>query len=356
MSKLIKIGLGILLVCLVLSLTARQLEKSQGLTEGNILRMYNWGDYIDPDLITKFEEQTGYAVSYETFDSNEAMYTKINQGGTAYDIAIPSEYTIEKMIAEDMLIKLDHSKIEGLENIGEAYLDRPFDKANAYSIPYFWGTLGLIYNDQVVKEGEITKWADLWDEKYYDQILFIDGAREVMGIGLQKNGYSLNTKDEKVVREVSEDLKRLMPNTKALLADEIKMYMIQEEAPLAITFSGEAADMIAENEHLHYLIPEEGSNLWFDNIVIPKTSRNTEAAYAFINFMLEPEHAAINAEYIGYSTPNLAALELMDEEITSNEAFYPDLEDLQHMEVYEDLGRKWIELYNDLFLEIKMVR
>lgn len=356
MKTIIRGITAILILSGLLFFATKMLERAQGLTAGNTLRIYNWGDYIDPDLIKAFEEETGYAVSYETFDSNEAMYTKINQGGTAYDLAVPSEYMISKMIEEDMLVALDHSQIEGLENIAEEYLDQPFDPENKYSIPYFWGTLGIVYNTDVIEEGEITHWADLWKEDYADSILMIDGAREVMGIGLLKAGYSQNTRNKAILMAVAEDLKSLMPNVKALLADEIKMYMIQEEASIAVSYSGEAADMLYENEKLRYLLPDEGSNLWFDNIVIPKTSQNTQAAYAFINFMLRPENAAQNADYIGYSTPNEKALDLLDPEIVEDEDFYPPESELDRMEVYENLGPEWIELYNDLFLEVKMIR
>ena len=355
MKKILGMAAAILVVCAGLAFGISSLNRSQGFSTGNTLTVYNWGDYIDPELITKFEEETGYKVSYETFDSNEAMYTKVKQGGTAYDLTIPSEYMIDKMAEEGLLIELDHSKIVGLENIDSRFLDQPFDPGNAYSIPYFWGTLGIIYNDTMVSK-EITSWNDLWDPTYKNSVLLIDGAREIMGIGLQSEGYSLNEKDPLILAKTADKLKELMPNVKAIVADEIKMYMIQEEAPLAVTFSGEASEMLWENEHLHYVIPEEGSNLWFDNIVIPKTAKNIEGAYAFINFMLDPENAAINAEYVGYATPNKVAIERMDPEITSDEQFYPSDDILDKLEVYENLGPKSLGLYNDLFLEIKMYR
>ena len=212
--------------------------------------VYNWGDYIDPSLITQFEEETGYKVIYETFDSNEAMYTKIKQGGTNYDVAIPSEYAIHKMLKEDLLVPLDYSKIEGIEHLDEKFLNKSFDPNNHYSIPYFWGTLGIIYNKKNIAEGEITKWSDLWKEDYKDSILFIDGAREMMGIALQTQGYSLNEKDPEVVKEAGKFLKTLMPNAKAIIADEMKTYMAQEEASNGVSFSGEAAKLLEKNEDL----------------------------------------------------------------------------------------------------------
>lgn len=348
--------IAILALCSILFLATKHLEKAQGFTGNNVLTLYNWGDYIDPDLIEKFEKETNYKVSYETFDSNEAMFTKIKQGGTAYDLTIPSEYMIQKMMKEKMLVPLDKTKIKGLENIDSRFLDLDFDKQNRYSVPYFWGTLGIIYNDKFVNEADMQHWDDLWRPALKNNVMLIDGAREVMGLSLNSLGYSLNSKNRTELTEASEKLSTLTPNVKAIVADEIKMYMVQEESQVAVTFSGEASEMLSNNKHLHYVIPSEGSNLWFDNFVIPKTAKNKEAAYAFINFMLEPKNAAQNAEYIGYSTPNKAAMRYLPKEIAEDEQFYPSDETMAHLEVYKDLGSKYLGIYNDLFLEFKMYR
>ncbi len=320
------------------------------------ITMYNWGDYIDPELLKEFELETGYHVIYETFDSNEAMYTKLKQGGTNYDIAVPSEYMTDKMIDEGLLLPLDHEKIPSLKHISPRFLDQSFDPENKYSIPYFWGTLGIVYNTKKIPEGAIVSWQDLWKEEFRNSILFIDGAREMIGLTLQSEGYSLNEKNTAIVREAGVKLKQLMPNAKAIIADEMKMYMIQEEAPIGVTFSGEAAMMLEENENLTYLIPSEGTNVWFDNIVIPKTAKNIDGAYALINFMNRPENAVRNALYIGYSTPNSDAIPLLPAEVIEDQGFYPNEEQIKHMEVYENLGTELLGLYNDLFLEAKIFR
>ncbi|MHC5230139.1 ABC transporter substrate-binding protein [Enterococcus sp. LJL99] len=356
MKKLRSLFIGIVIIILLLFFGSRQLEKSSGMAGADTLTIYNWGDYIDPDLIKKFEKESGYKVNYETFDSNEAMFTKIQQGGTAYDITIPSEYMIQKMMKEKMLLPIDHTKIKGLENIDNRFLDQEFDPNNNYSIPYFWGTLGIIYNDKFIDEKDMQHWDDLWRPELKDNVMLIDGAREVIGLSLNSLGDSLNSKNMKQLRQATDKLNKLTTNVKAIVADEIKMYMINEESAAAVTFSGEAAEMLDQNEHLHYVIPSEGSNLWFDNIVIPKTAKNVQGAYDFINFMLEPKNAAQNAEYIGYSTPNKAAKKLLPKEISEDEQFYPDDEVISHLEVYEDLGAKYLGIYNDLFLEFKMYR
>ncbi|MBS4224083.1 ABC transporter substrate-binding protein [Lederbergia citrea] len=356
MMKLVRVFSLIIIVSFALLYLSTQMNSSQGFTSGNTLSIYNWGDYIDPDLIKKFEKETGMKVVYETFDSNEAMMTKISQGGNAYDISIPSEYAISKMKEEDLLLPLDHEKLPNLQYIDEHYLDLSFDPGNKYSIPYFWGTVGIVYNPKMLGGIELTSWNDLWDPDLKNQIFLVDGAREIMGMGLNSLHYSLNDKDKGHLQEAKEKLDKLTPNIKAIIGDEIKLLMANEEAAIGVTWSGEAADMMDENENIDYVIPEEGSNLWFDNMVIPKSARNVDGAHQFINFMLDPENAAQNAEYVGYSTPNAKALEFMPKEITEDERFYPSPELTEKLEVYDNLGKRMLAYYNELFLEFKMHR
>lgn len=353
MNKLGRITLAILVVCAALWFGTVELQKSQGYTKNNTLTLYNWGDYIDPALIKKFEKQTGYHVSVETFDSNEAMYTKIKQGGTAYDLAVPSEYMIEKMRKAHLLKPIDHRRLTGYQNIGKDFLNQSFDPGNKYSLPYFWGTLGIIYNDQLVKK-PLTHWSDLWSPDYRGQIMVVDSARDMMAVGLIENGQSVNSTNPAVLKAAKDKLDQMAPNVKAIVADEIKMYMVQNEASVAVTWSGEAAEMLDNNPHLHYVIPEEGSNLWFDNLVIPKTAKHEKAAYAFLNFMLEPKNAAQNAEYIGYSTPNIPAKALLPAATRNNPGYYPSQKVIDRLQVYSDLSPTTVGRYNDLFLEFKM--
>lgn len=356
MRRLYSFVLGVIAVTLVLFGVSVYMQKTTSSTsQSDKLVIYNWGDYIDPDLITKFTDETGIEVQYETFDSNESMYTKIKQGGTTYDVAVPSDYMIDKMRKENLLIKLDKSKITGLENIGDKFLGLSFDENNDYSVPYFWGTLGIVYNDTMV-ENAPEHWSDLWNSEYANNIMLVDGAREVMGVGLEALGYSLNTKSLSELNAASQKLDDLTPNIKAIVGDEMKGYMINGDAAIGVTFSGEASEMLDSNEHLHYVVPSEGSNLWFDNLVIPKTAKHIDEAYAFINFMLRPENAAQNAEYIGYSTPNDAAKELLPDNVKNDQAFYPSEETIENLEVYDNLGQKWLGIYNDLYLQFKMYR
>lgn len=356
MNKLIRVFLTVILASAVLLFVINRLNTAEGFSSGNTLTIYNWGDYIDDELIDQFEDETGIKIIYETFDSNEAMLTKIQQGGTTYDIAVPSEYMIEKMKEDDLLIPLDHSKLPNLKNIDERFMDLPFDPDNKYSVPYFWGTVGIVFNHKLVGDKEFTSWNDLWDPSLKNDILFTDGAREVIGMGLNSLGYSLNDTNEEHLREAKAKLDTLTPNVKAIVGDEIKMLIANEEAAVGVVWSGDAADMMWENENLDYVVPSEGSNLWFDNMVIPKTAKNIDAAHQFINFMLDAEVAAQNTEWVSYSTPNKEALQYMPEEMVEDERFYPSPELTEKLEVYENLGKKNLAFYNDLFLEFKMHR
>lgn len=354
MKQLVRAFILVFVVSFGLLYVVAELNSSEGYSGNNTLTIYNWGDYIDPELIDKFEKESGLKVIYQTFDSNEAMMTKIEQGGTTFDIAVPSEYAIAKMKEENLLVPLDHSKLPNLKYINPRFMDLSFDPKNKYSIPYFWGTVGIVYNSDMLDGKKITSWNDLWDQDLRNQILLVDGAREVMGMSLNSLNYSLNDTNKEHLIEAKKKLDNLTPNIKAIVGDEIKMLIANEEAAVGVVWSGDAAEIMWENEKLDYVVPKEGSNLWFDNMVIPKTAKNIEGAHQFMNFMLDPENAAQNAEYVGYSTPNEKALELLPEDISGDERFYPDAELTDRLEVYENLGKKMLAYYNELFLEFKM--
>lgn len=354
MKQLVRMFVVVFAVSLGLLYLTAYLNESEGYSGDHTLTIYNWGDYVDPELLERFEEETGIKVVYQTFDSNEAMMTKIEQGGTTFDVSVPSEYAISKMKEEGLLLELDHAKLPNLKYIDQRFMNLSFDPDNAYSIPYFWGTVGIVYNPELAGDLDFSSWNDLWDEKLRNQILLLDGAREVMGMGLNRLGYSLNDTNETHLQEAKAKLKELTPNVKAIVGDEIKMLLANEEAAVGLVWSGDASEIMDENDKLDYVVPEEGSNLWFDNMVIPKTARNIEGAHQFINFMLDPEVAAQNAEYVGYSTPNQAALALLPEEISGDKRFYPDEELTGKLEVYDNLGKKMLAHYNELFLEFKM--
>ena len=329
-------------------------EESSSSSEQQQLFLFNWGNYIDPELIKEFEAETGIQVVYETFDSNDAMEAKLKQGGTRYDLVFPSESSITKLVNQNLLQKLDHSKIKGLENISSFLLNSPVDQGNQYTIPYFWGTVGIMVNTKYIDPESIQTWGDLWKGEFKNKLLVLDGNREALGMALQSLGYSLNSKNETELKAAEEKLKQLKPNVRAVLNEEIKTMMKLEEAPIGMGYSGDAAAVAEENKNVQYILPKDGSAVWTDNFAIAHTAVNIEGAYAFINFMLRPENAAKNAEFVGYATPNEKAKELMDPEVTSDETFYPSEEVIKSLEHYEFLGNEWITKYNEAFLDFKM--
>lgn len=315
------------------------------------LNVYNWGDYIDESTIEEFEEEYGINVNYETFATNEDMYVKIKTGGTNYDVAIPSDYMITKMINEGLLEKINMNNITNYKYIDDRFKNLDFDPNNEYSVPYMWGTLGIIYNTKYIKEN-IDSWNALWNEKYKDQILMVNSQRDAIAVALKKLGYSLNTKNPKELEEAKQELIKQKPLVHAYVEDEVKDLMVDEEGYIAVVWSGDAVTMMERNPNLKYVIPKEGSNLWFDNMVIPKGSKNKEEAELFINFMTRPEIALKNVEYIGYSTPNTKTQEMLDEKIRNNKVAYPDDKELDNCEVFVDLG-DFIKEYDKAWTEIK---
>lgn len=341
--KKIALVLAILLVGTLFGCAAKE--------DSNTLYVLNWGDYIDEALLTQFEEETGIQVNYTTMATNEEMMVKLEEADCIYDVCFPSDYIIERLIQKDLLHELNKDNIPNLQYIDERFLDLDFDPENKYSVPYMWGTVGILYNTTMVQE-PVTSWDILWDETYADQILMYDSIRDTIGVALMKLGYSINTRNEADIQAAEEALIAQKPIVQAYLGDPIKDRLISGGAAMGIVYSGDAMWCMYENPDLAYAVPETGSNLWFDNIIIPKTSDNTEAAEAFISFLCDPEVAAQNAEYIGYSTPNAAALEILGEEYINDPTYNPPQELLDKCEIFHDLG-DFITVYNDAWNRIK---
>ncbi|MDR1627095.1 MAG: spermidine/putrescine ABC transporter substrate-binding protein, partial [Spirochaetia bacterium] len=309
------------------------------------------GDYIDETVLADFEAQTGIAVNYETFATNEDMYIKVKQGGTRYDVIVPSDYMIARLIAEGMLEKIDAGKIPTYANIGKRYLGLGFDPTNEYSVPYMWGTFGILYNAKMVDE-PVESWSIMWNPKYKKQILMMDSVRDSLAVAFLLLGYSLNTTDRAELEAAGKLLAEQKPLVLAYVGDNGKDMMAQEEAALAMSWSGDAVAVREQNPDLHYVIPKEGTNLWVDSMVIPKNSEHKKEALLFIDFMNRPEIAKKNVEYIGYATPNMAAYGLLDEETRSDPAAYPPDEALARWDVFVDIGEANAE-YNRVWTEIK---
>ncbi|WP_432663812.1 ABC transporter substrate-binding protein [Wukongibacter baidiensis] len=318
------------------------------------INVYNWGDYIDESVIAEFEEKHGINVNYEMYDTNEAMYQKIKPGAVNYDVAFPSDYMISKMIKEDMLHKIDLNNIPNYKYIDDNFKNLEYDPTNEYSVPYMWGTVGILYNKTMVKE-PVDSWNILWDEKYKKQILMQDSQRETVGVALQKLGYSLNTRDLDQLEEAKLELIKQKPLVLAYVVDEVKDKMISGEAALAVVWAGDAVTMIEANPDLDYAVPKEGSNVFVDGMVIPKTSKHKKEAELFINFMCETETALKNTNYIGYSTPHTEAKKKLDKETANNPVAYPSDEVLKTCEVYRDL-EDMVKVYDRIWTEVKAAK
>ena len=320
----------------------------------NVVYVYNWGEYLDPETLELFEQETGIKVIYDEFETNEIMYPKVEAGSSAYDVICPSDYMVNKMIENDLLQEINYDHIPNAKaNIGADYYRtaRDFDPDNKYCIPYCWGTVGILYNKTMVDE-PVTSWSILWDEKYAGEILMQDSVRDAFMVALMMKGYSCNTLDEKELREATDLLIAQKPLVQAYVIDQVRDKMIGGEAALGVIYSGEAIFTQRENPDLEYVIPEEGSNVWIDGWVIPKNAPNVENAEKFINFMCRDDIALMNFEYITYSTPNVAAQDLIeDEEIRNSKIAFPDLSQYDNLEAFKYLGTEGDALYNKLWKE-----
>lgn len=317
--------------------------------------IYNWGEYIDPEVLDMFEEETGIQVIYEEFETNEIMYPKIQSGAIAYDLVCPSDYMIQKMIQNDLLQPLNFDNIPNAKNIGQVYYEksRQFDPDNQYSIPYCWGTVGILYNTKMVKE-PIDSWTVLWDTQYKDNILMQDSVRDAFAVALKTLGYSLNSTSIHELTQAKDLLVQQKPLVQAYVIDQVRDKMIGNEAAIGVIYSGEAIYTQTENPDLAYVVPKEGSNMWIDSWVMPKNAPNKENAEKFLDFLCRPEIALMNFEYITYSTPNEKARELIeDPAIRNSEIAFPGDSILSRCETFTYLGEDADEVYNQLWREVK---
>ncbi len=316
--------------------------------------VYNAGEYIDPEVLELFEEETGIEVVYEEFETNEIMYPKIQSGAIAYDVVCPSDYMIQRMLENDLLAEINWDNIPNIKNIGDIYMEqsKQFDPENKYSVPYMWGTVGILYNTKMVDE-PIDSWDVLWDEKYKDNILMQDSVRDAFGITLKYLGYSLNSTDLDELTAARNKLIEQKPLVQAYVVDQARDKMIGNEAAMAVIYSGEAITCQLQNPDLEYVIPKEGSNVWIDSWVIPKNAKNKENAEAFINFICRPEISKMNFDYITYSIPNTEGRKLLDEEYRDNPIVFPDDSLLENCETFKFLGDENDAVYNELWREVK---
>lgn len=315
--------------------------------------LMNWGEYLDPELIQQFEaENPDIKLTQRTTTSNEEMYVVCATEGSEIDICVPSEYMVERMMNEGLLAEIDVSQLTNYEHIKTYAESRTFDPESKYSIPYMVGTLGIVYNTTLVDD-EVTSWDILWNEKYSKQLMMYNSIRDSLAVALLRLGYDINTTNPDEIEAAGQELIAQKPLVLAYGTDNIKDSMIAGSCALAVDYSGAAAAAIMENPDLNYVVPEEGSNVWVDNLAILESSDNKEAAMRVLDFLCDPEVAAQNAEYIGYTPANTTAMDYVSDELKANPAFVIEDGVLDRCEYYTDLAEDDLEIYNDIWMKVQ---
>ena len=335
-----KIGAFTLLVSLFIAGCSDQSATQDGASRsGQKVVIYNWTEYIPDNVLREFTKETGIQVEYATYESNEAMYSKLKLlGGKGYDIAVPSTFYVEKMRKEGLIQPIDKSLLSNYGNLDASLLNAPYDPENTYSVPYLWGSTAIAVNGADIDASAITRWADLWKPEYAGKLMIMDDVRDNFYIGLKLAGFENNSTDEDEIRAAYEKLKTLWPSIKMINSDSPKSPFIRGEVSIGAIWNGEAYMAQEELPELTYIYPEEGYVLWVDSFVIPKGAENVESAHKFIDFMLRAESAKAAIEELGYAAPNKAAMSLLDDELRNNKTVFPDEEDVARGSYHQDLG------------------
>lgn len=324
--------------------------------EKRTLNVLNWGEYMDDSLRAKFEKEYNVTVNYNTCTSNEQMYTVVSTEDSSADIIFPSDYMVERLIREGLLLEVDYNSLPNFKNVSDFCKNKNFDPGNKYSVPYTWGTLGILYNKKMVTD-PVKSWSILWNEKYKDNIYMYDSMRDSMAVALIKLGYSINTTNQDEINAAGKALMDQKPLVKAYGTDDIKQSLLSGSGALGVVYSGDAMIAFEDDKDgvLDYAVPEEGSNIWFDNMVIMKNSKNVDVAEAFINFFLDPENSKANSESIGYPSSVSDAMKNLSDEYKNNPAFNPPEATLNRCEVYADVTSDEAvkSLYEDLWDQVK---
>lgn len=341
-------------IIFVLVLMLVLLTGCQGQKTPDTINVLNYDIYIDKGLLSEFEKENNIKIQYDTYSTPEEMYIKAKAGASNYDLIISSEYMIERMISEGMVKKINHKNIPNYKYIGESFKNQPYDPKNEYAVPYFWGTLGILYNKEAVDVSS-DSWSILWDENNSGRIIMMDSQRDSFAAALKLLGYSLNTINEKELDEAKTLLIKQKPLVMAYITDGAPDIMINEEADMALVWSGEAVSAMAENENLDFVIPKEGSNIWIDAMFIPSTSKNQAAAEKFINFLCSKEATLRNIDEVWYSTVHTEAIKELDKELLENHAFNIPQEDIKKMEMLRD-PKEFINLYTTRWTEIMAIK
>ena len=319
-----------------------------------VVNVFNWEDYIDESVLAQFEQETGIHVNYMRFTTNEDMIVQVEANPGAFDVCFPSDYIVERMLNKDMLAEIDYSKVPNAQYILDNLRSPDYDPDNVHSLPYMWGTVGILYNTTMVEE-PVDSWGILWDSKYKSNVFMLDSFRDSMGVTLKYLGHSMNTRDIIALESCKDKLIEQKKNgiVKAYQVDETKDKMVAGEAALAVMWSGDAQYAIDLNPDLAYSIPSEGSNIWIDAMVIPKNAQNMDNALKFVDFLCRPDIAQKNCEAIWYSSPNSGAIELMGEDYTENPVMNPTDEEVARCEFFHDIDETFMPVYTALWQEVK---
>ena len=376
MMNMKRILLLLLTLCLVLTLTGCQSSSTDesGKAVEQVVNVFNWEDYIDPEVCSLFEQETGIKVNYMCFTTVEDMIVQVEANPGAFDVCFPSDYIIERMMNKGMLAEINFDHIPYADQILPHLLNPDYDQENKYSVPYMWGTVGVLYNVEMMNElcpefdPDNTSWSILWDERFARNVIMMDSIRDSMGVTLKYLGYSANSVSIPELFEARDMLiaQKKLGVVKAYQVDETKDKMAAGEAAMAVMWSGDAMyaiDKAGEDMELGYFVPVEGSNVWCDAAVIPVTAKNKENAEKFINFLCRPDIAARNWNYIWYSTPNMGAIELIevgDEaleleayEYTQDTTLNPPDEILDKCEFFRDIPENFLSVYEALWMDLK---
>jgi len=321
-----------------------------------VVNVFNWEDYIDESVLAQFEEETGIKVNYMRFTDNEEMVISVEANPGAFDVVFPSDYMVERLMNKGLLAEINYDNIPNFANIRENLKNPSYDANNAHSVPYMWGTLGILYNTKLVDEADVQTWGVLWNQKYAGQVLMMDSLRDTMGLALLMVNpeNSMNSTDFTQLRAAADLLiqQKQSGMVKAYGLDEFKDKMVAGEGALAVVYSGDAEYAIELNEDLAYVVPQEGSNIWVDCAVIPVSAKNKENAEKFIDFLCRGDIAAANVEEIGYCSPNTAAIELLGEDYQNSSVMNPSDEVINRCEYYHDMDEMWLNIYTTLYSDV----
>ncbi len=347
-KTLLTLSLVLVLAILPLSLTACKSKE--------VLYLFNFGNYMDPEIYELFEKEYGIKIVYDEYSVPEDMYAKFTSGSAKYDLICTSDYMLEKLIQEDLLAEIDFDNIENYSNLSQNQLEasKAFDPELKYTIPHFWGTLGILYNTKTVKAEDVKSWDVVFSGKYADKLIMPNSERDAFFVALTKLGYDTNTTNKKELEAAADLLRKQKNDVQAYLLDQSARVKVESEnADLAVVYSGEAYLAFENNPKLAFTIPEEGTCMWVDSFAIPKNAQNKEYAEKFLNFLCREEIAKLNFEYIYYSTPNQALVDSLDEKIVSNKAIFPDEKIFENSSVFKYLGAETEALYSKLWKNIK---